>query len=82
MMPRMRRSARARWPSRPFTSANADELVGALPGGAHRTDEPATPSESNQRSRRAPADFGYFNAFVKNRTNAVWSAASTSGCSE
>jgi hypothetical protein len=26
-----------------------------------------------------PAEFGYFNAFVKNCTNAVWSAASTSG---
>ena len=105
-MARMRRSARARSPSRPFTSANSDGLVGAHPGGAQGTDERAM----RERDAREPAldrpspgsdvaavravtvapvvdhgrlaECGYFNAFVKNCTNAEWSAASTSGCSE
>ena len=105
-MARMRRSASARSPSRPFTSAHSDGLVGAHPGGAHGNDERAMPERDARDSAldwpspgsdvaavRAvtvepavddgrPAEFGYFNVFVKNCTNAEWSAASTSGCSE
>lgn len=51
MMPRMRRSARARSPSRPFTSANADELVGAHPGGAQLTDERPMPEHPTREIR-------------------------------